>query len=163
SSGQDTGAPSRDGAATAGRSGRPSGDNPPAGAQAARGGTGGSTPRRVEFTARVEIDHRAERKQVFHEAWRVMKHRFYDSTMPGDFILAVDGRELKAGDNYWQHFTAPVSGRFEFTVNAKPTTEGAWTTKVTPVGIMPFANLQYEKWVADRRAMVDKLSGGTIG
>ena len=38
---------------------------------------------RLQFTARVEVDHRAERRQVFDEAWRVMKHRFYDANMHG--------------------------------------------------------------------------------
>ncbi len=40
-------------------------------------------PRRVEFTVRMVIDRPAERKQVFAEAWRVMKYRFYDPKMHG--------------------------------------------------------------------------------
>jgi len=32
---------------------------------------------------RVEVDHRAERRQVFAESWRIMKHRFYDAKMHG--------------------------------------------------------------------------------
>src|SRR5262249_47026190 len=40
--------------------------------------TGG---RKLTFTARVEIDHRELRKQVFTESWRIMKHRFYDPKM----------------------------------------------------------------------------------
>jgi tricorn protease len=254
--GAGAGTPGGDGAATAERPrGRPTGDGAPAGMAAGAGQ--GATPRRINFTARVEVEQRAERKQVFNEAWRVMKHRFYDpgmhgvdwdrmkatyeplldyvadrddlhdvvsmmigelnashtgisgggrggreerQTQPmtrhpgfdlepdasgfykvtyvykggpadkdyvkikvGDFVLAVDDRELKAGDNYWQHFTTPAGNRLEFTVNSKPAPEGAWRTKVTPVSIMQFANLQYEKWVDDRRALVDKLSGGTIG
>jgi tricorn protease len=201
----------------------------------------------------VEIDHRAERKQVFDESWRVMKHRFYDADMHGvewkkmkdvyepllahvgdqeelhdvvsmmigelnashtgisggqqggrgqnaqtrypgfdlqpeggfykvthvykngpadkdyvkinvgDFVLAIDDHELKAGDNYWKWYTTAPGSRLEFTVNSKPAREGAWKTKVTPVSFMAFGNLQYEKWVADRRAMVDRLSNGQIG
>ena len=40
-------------------------------------------PRRIPFTVRMEIDRPAERRQVFEEAWRVMKNRFYDANMHG--------------------------------------------------------------------------------
>ena len=40
-------------------------------------------PRRVNFAVRMEIDRPAERKQVFDEAWRTMKNRFYDAKMHG--------------------------------------------------------------------------------
>jgi len=209
--------------------------------------------RRLNFTARVEVDNKEERKQIFHEAWRVMKNRFYDSNMhgvnwramrdlyeplladvgdreelqnvvsqmlgelnashtgisgggepqrnavqtrfpgfeiepdpsgyykvvhvykggpadrdyvkikPGDFILAVDGKPLKAGDNYWRHYSLAPGRKLEFTVNSKPLAEGAWTTKVEPVSAGAYSTLQYEKWVEERRQMVEKLSGGEIG
>jgi tricorn protease len=81
----------------------------------------------------------------------------------GDFIIAIDGHDLKVGDNYWKHYADAAGNRIEFTVNSKPSAEGAWKSKVTPVSIMQHGNMQYEKWVDDRRAMVDKLSGGEIG
>jgi tricorn protease len=238
-------------------SGRTS-EGPPAGVTGGRGGAAaGGAARRVNFTARVEVDHRAERKQVFNEAWRVMKHRFYDPAMHGvdwnrmkavyeplvdytasqdemhdvvsmmigelnashtgisagggrrggrgeaagattrhpgfeleeadgfyrvktvykhgpadkdyvkikvgDYILAVDDHDLKAGDNYWKYYTTAPSTKLEFTVNNKPAKEGAWKTKVTPISAMAVSNLQYQKWVDDRRALVDRLSGGEIG
>src|SRR5687767_15640702 len=37
-----------------------------------------ATPRRISFTARVNIDLAAERSQMFDDAWRTMKYRFYD-------------------------------------------------------------------------------------
>jgi len=209
----------------------------------------------VNFTVRVEVDHRAERKQVFAESWRIMKHRFYDAKMHGanwdearatfeplldyvadqeemhnvisemigelnashtgisgtpsaedrdravqsrypgfelesdpagyykvvkiykdgpadkdyvkvhvgDFILAVDGHDLKANDNYWKFYNAPRGRKLEFLVNSKPSKEGAWTAKVEPANQGAFTTLQYEDWVAQRRAIVDRLSNGTIG
>ncbi|WP_410963432.1 hypothetical protein, partial [Salmonella sp. SAL4455] len=79
------------------------------------------------------------------------------------YVLAIDGKDIKAGDNYWQHYTIAPSGRFTFTVNSKPNKDGSWTTKVTPVSSGQYGNLQYQKWVDDRRAMVDKLSNGEFG
>ncbi len=213
--------------------------------------------RRLTFTARVEIDERARRQQVFQESWRIMKHRFYDPAMHGvdwakvrdtyepllahvgdqedlhdvismmigelnashtgispggrggrvrdgssdqtrypgfeleadssgyykvthvykdgpadkdyvrinvgDFILAIDGQPLKAGENYWKLYTLAPGQRMEFLVNNKPAREGAWTAKLRPVSAGQYADLQYERWVADRRKLVDRLSGGTIG
>jgi tricorn protease len=81
----------------------------------------------------------------------------------GDYILAVDGQDLKAGDNYWKAYTTAPGTKLEFTVNAKPVKQGAWKTRLTAVSGAQYGNLQYEKWVADRRAMADKLSNGAIG
>jgi tricorn protease len=219
--------------------------------------SGSTGARRLTFTARVEIDHRAERHQVFLESWRIMKHRFYDPKMHGvdwakvketyepllahvgdqedlhdvimmmigelnashtgisagggrrglregggdqtrfpgfeleadpsgfyrvthvykngpadkdyvkidvgDYVLAMDGQDLKAGANYWKLYTTAPGAKLEFVVNSKPVREGAWTAKVRPVSSFQQSTLEYERWVSDRRAMVDKLSGGTIG
>lgn len=54
------------------------------GAGAAVGGGGGAgVRRRVNFQVKVEVDHRAERKEVFEQAWRIMRDRFYDKNMNG--------------------------------------------------------------------------------
>src|SRR5258708_17444262 len=83
--------------------------------------------------------------------------------MTGDFVLAVDGQDLKTSDNYWKLYTAAPGTKLEFLVNSKPTKEGAWSTKIRPVRASQHGSLQYERWVADRRARVDKLSGREIG
>jgi len=40
-------------------------------------------PEQVSFSFSVKVDHRAEWEQIFEEAWRVMKFRFYDPKMHG--------------------------------------------------------------------------------
>jgi hypothetical protein len=50
---------------------------------------GGASARRVTFSVNIEVDHKALRKQVFNEGWRIMKNRFYDAKMHGaDWNLA---------------------------------------------------------------------------
>src|SRR5258708_5409575 len=192
---------------------------------AAASAAGRGPARRVNFTARVEVDHREEWKQVFSEGWRVMKQRFWAAEMPGlnwtgvrgvseplmeyvadqeemhnvvsqmigelkashtgisappapeerdrtaqtrfpgfeleadasgyykvshvykngpadkdyvnisagEYVLAIDGHELKAGDNYWKYLTAVRGEKLYFTVNSKPETTGARLAKVQPV------------------------------
>jgi tricorn protease len=79
----------------------------------------------------------------------------------GQFVLSVDGRDLKTSENYWQHFTLAAGSKFHFMLNDKPAKEGAWEVTISPVGSM--GDLQYAKWVSDRRDMVTKLSNGEIG
>jgi tricorn protease len=219
--------------------------------------TNGPTARRVPFTVRMQIDESAERRQVFEEAWRTMKYRYYDANMHGvdwagvkdtyesllphiadvdelhnvimmmigklnsshtgitgggllpgqqpservqtrypgfdmqpdssgyfkvshiyrkgpadhdyvklhvgDFILTVNGKELKSSDNYWQYFNALPGRKFEFTVNSKPELEGAWNLSLDPISQTQHDNLEYDRWVDNRKGMVDKLSNGQIG
>jgi tricorn protease len=215
--------------------------------------SGAATPRRVSFTVRMEVDQTAERRQVFQEAWRVMKNRFYDAKMhgvdwarmretyepllsdigdsdelravimqmigelnashtgvtaapgrdtenvqtrypgfeiepdpsgyykvsyifkkgpadhdyvkiaPGNFILALNGKELKTTDNYWRFYHLVPGRKFEFTVNSKPDRDGAWTVSLEPLAGTAQGNLEYERWVDSRAAMVEKLSQGQVG
>jgi tricorn protease len=45
--------------------------------------TGDRRKSRVNFEVAVRVDQRAEWAQIFDEAWRVMKYRFYDEDMHG--------------------------------------------------------------------------------
>ena len=81
----------------------------------------------------------------------------------GDYILAIDGHELKAGDNYWKYLTAVRGEKIDFTINSKPEAAGARLAKVRPASAEAYATMEYERWVAARKAMVEKLSNGEIG
>jgi tricorn protease len=48
------------------------------------GGAGaGAQRKRINFTAKVRINHQAEWNEMFGDAWRTMKYRFYDPKMHG--------------------------------------------------------------------------------
>ncbi|HEV3201880.1 MAG TPA: S41 family peptidase [Bryobacteraceae bacterium] len=218
----------------------------------------GAGPRRITATVRLEIDIAAERRQVFEEAWRVMKNRFYDPKMHGanwaaakdtyepllgymadteelhnvimemigdmnashtgisaggllpgrtqpedriqtrhpgfelepdasgyykvsyiykkgpvdrdyvkltvgDYVLAVNDKPMKTSENYWKLFNILPGRKFEFLVNSKAAVDGAWTVTLEPLTAAAQSNLEYDRWVADRRAMVAKISDGKIG
>src|SRR5262249_47289718 len=126
-----------------------------------RGGRGGAEQSRFPG-----FDLEAD-KSGFYRVSHVYKNgpadKDYIKIKAGDFVLAVDGQDLKAGDNYWKLYTESPGGKMELLVNSKPAKEGAWMTKVSPVAMGQVGNLQYQRWVDERRAMVDKLSDGTIG
>jgi len=87
----------------------------------------------------------------------------YMKIKEGNYIISIDDHELKTTDNYWKYFTLAAGSKFHFMINDKPAKEGAWELTIEPINSGAFGNLQYAKWVDDRRAMVDKLSNGEIG
>jgi tricorn protease len=225
-----------------------------AAASGRQGGEGGR--RRINFTARVRIDKPAEWAEMFDDAWRTMKYRFYDPQMhgkdwdamrakyqplvqyagdrqellnvinemigelnashtgasagfqggggegrvqtvhlgveleaddkagryrvthvfedgpadkdwvkvkEGDYLIAINGKQVKAGDNYWELLNNRLNRRVEVLFNDKPGEEGARKSRIDPISMGAFSQLRYERWVKQRREMVAKLSNGRIG
>ena len=89
--------------------------------------------------------------------------RDYLKIKEGNFIISLDDRDLKVPDNYWQYFTNAPGTKFHFVLNDKPAKEGAWEVSITPVSSTAFGDLQYARWVDDRREIVTKMSNGEIG
>lgn len=232
---------------------------PPAPAGASSSSAPSSAPpaqrRRVNFVAKVKIDRPSEWAEMFDDAWRTMKYRFYDAKMHGtdwdamrakyrplvdyvgdrqellnivnemigelnashtgaapppagrepnavstghlgvelepdaqagryrvtyiyedgpadkdwvrvavgDYLIAIDGKPVKAGDEFWQLLNYRLNRKVAVTFNNKPSADGAWNTRVEPTTMANYSQLRYERWVKERRAMVDKLSGGRVG
>ncbi|HEX3558912.1 MAG TPA: S41 family peptidase [Pyrinomonadaceae bacterium] len=216
---------------------------------------GAAPRRRVNFVAKVKVERPAEWAQMFDDAWRTMKYRFYDPRMhgydwdaarakyrplveyvgdrqellniinemigelnashtgaapppagrepgavstghlgvdlepdssagryrvsyiyedgpadkdwvkvaSGDYLIAIDGKPVKAGDDYWPLLNYRLNRKVAVTFSKSANGEGAWTTRIEPVSMQSYATLRYERWVKERRAMVDKLSGGRVG
>jgi tricorn protease len=89
--------------------------------------------------------------------------RDYLKIKEGNYLIAIDDHDLKTTENYWQFLTLAPGSKFHFRVNDKPAKEGSWDVTITPVAGGAFTDLQYARWVADRRDMVTKLSNGEIG
>ena len=78
----------------------------------------------------------------------------------GDYIIAVNGVDLKAPDSIYRALDGTADHQTVLTVNNKPGTEGA-----RQVTVMPIANeqgLRTRAWVEANRRTVDKLSGGKL-
>ncbi len=225
----------------------------PGRAPAGAGGEGAR--RRINFNVRVKIDHPAEWAEMFGDAWRTMKYRFYDPAMHGkdwdaakakyeplvkdvgdrqellniinemigelnashtgaapppggratggvstghlgielepdsaagryrvtyvyedgpadkdwvkvkvgDYLIAIGGKQVKAGDEYWQLLNDRLNRKVEVTFNSKPSEDGAWKTRIETINSNAYTTLHYERWVKERRQKVDELSGGRVG
>ena len=81
----------------------------------------------------------------------------------GNYLLAIDGKPVKAGEDYYAFLGRRLNAKVELTVNDKPSLEGSWKVKYEPIPVTDFSNLRYERWVKDRRQLVDKLSGAGSG
>src|SRR5262249_885497 len=57
----------------------------------------------------------------------------YVKVHAGDYVLAIDGDDLKPGDSYWKAYAQSPGSKIEFTLNTRPVKDGAWTTRVAPV------------------------------
>ena len=219
------------------------------------GGGGGGSRKKVTFNVKVKIERPSEWAQMFGDAWRTMKYRFYDPKMhgsdwegmkakyaplvefvgdrhelmnvinemigelnashtgaaasaarsdvssvstghlaldfetdpasgryrvkhiyeggpadadwikisKGDYLISLNGKNIKAGDDYEEMLNRRLNKKVALQFNNKPVAAGAWTVKYEPISNGAFAELRYNRWVEDRRAMADKLSGGRVG
>jgi tricorn protease len=207
---------------------------------------------RVPFTFRVAVSQDAEWEQLFEEAWRVMKYRFYDPDMhgrdwdaikkvykpllkyagsnedvydlanemigelnashtgvsgppslqieseyqtrhlgfelepangkykishiyrdgpadrewlnlkEGDYVLAINSQQLKAGDNYWRTLNETINEYVPVQVAKDANGTGARSVRIRAVAVGAINALKYDEWVAKNREFVDKESKGEV-
>ncbi|UAK26414.1 peptidase S41 [Sphingomonas nostoxanthinifaciens] len=84
-----------------------------------------------------------------------------EKVRPGDRLVGIDGRLLRPNDNLDAFLENMVDRRVVLALI------GADGTKrlavVRPVSAAAAAGLRYREWVDDRRALVERLSGGRLG
>ncbi len=78
----------------------------------------------------------------------------------GDYILAINGIELKAPDNIHRLLDGTANRQTSLTINDKPTMEGAHHVTVVPVASEQA--LRTRAWVESNRRQVEKLSDGQL-
>jgi tricorn protease len=78
----------------------------------------------------------------------------------GDYVLAIDGTEIKAGDNYWKILNRVVNEYVPVRVAKSANGEGARDVRIHTV--TSTSDLKYESWVEENRAFVEKETNGQI-
>ena len=79
----------------------------------------------------------------------------------GDFVLAIDGEELKAGDDPYRLLRNKADNPVQLTVNNKPSMEGARTVSYRPTA--DEGSLIYLDWINGNRRKVSEATGGRVG
>ncbi len=78
----------------------------------------------------------------------------------GDYLLAIDGEELRAPDNLFRMLDGTANRQIVLTLNSRPVMDGA-----RHVTVIPVANdqgLRTRGWVEHNRRLVDSLSKGAL-
>ena len=76
----------------------------------------------------------------------------------GDVITAIDGVDVKAGDNWFPLLTGKVGKKILVTVK-----KGNKEEELVVKPVASESDLLYRRWVKQREDMVERLSGGRIG
>ncbi len=79
----------------------------------------------------------------------------------GDYVLAINGHELKAPTNPYSLLMNTYGTTVRLRLADNPQGEHAWTVQVKPVANS--AKLHLLSWIRHNRAMVDSLSHGKVG
>ena len=128
-----------------------------------RGGGGAGAVSTGYIGVDLEPDARVGRYRVTHVYEEGPSDKDWVRVSVGDFLLAIDGKPVKAGDEYWALLNHRLNRKVEVTFNSNPSEEGAWKTRITPTNQAAQNQLRYERWVRERRARVETLSGGRVG
>ena len=79
----------------------------------------------------------------------------------GDYLIAIDGHEIKAPEDYNKYVQVVPGQKVSVTVNDKPSDEGARTYSVEP--IKNNYQLRYFRWLTDNIKKVLKATNGEVG
>jgi tricorn protease len=78
----------------------------------------------------------------------------------GDYIIAINGQDLKAPDNIYRLLDGTANKQVSLVVNSTPAADGARHVTVVPVNNEQ--GLRTRAWVERNRRIVDSVSGGKL-
>ncbi|MBU0637861.1 MAG: PDZ domain-containing protein [Planctomycetes bacterium] len=79
----------------------------------------------------------------------------------GDYVIAIDGEDIKTTDNIYRHLQNKSDTVIKITYNDQPTVEGAKTYRLRTLGSEQ--GIRYREWVENNRAFVDEATNGQVG
>ena len=119
--------------------------------------------------ARFELDKEARRYKISKIFEGQNEEEIYRSPLTeigvdvkvGDYVLAINGAELKAEDDPYRLLRNKSDNSVYLTVNSRPTLDGAHTISFRP--ITDESKLIYLDWIQGNRRKVEQLTGGRVG
>jgi tricorn protease len=119
--------------------------------------------------ARFELDKKAGRYKIARIFSGQNEEPRYRSPLTevgvdikeGEYLLAIDGQPLDAGDNPYERLRNKASHPVTFRVNSKPEDKGARDVTFTP--LRSERSLAYLAWVTTNMEKVNKATDGRVG
>lgn len=119
--------------------------------------------------ARFELDRQAGRYRIARIFAGENEEDIYRSPLTevgvnasvGDYVMAIDGEELKATDDPYRLLRNKADNPVQLTLNKTPSLQGARTVSYRP--ITDESNLIYLDWSNGNREKVTKATGGRVG
>lgn len=119
--------------------------------------------------ARFEVDEQSGRYRISRIFAGENEEDIYRSPLTevgvdvkvGEYVLAIDGEELKGTDDIYRLLRNKADNPVSLTVNRTPSMQGARIISYRP--ITDESNLIYLDWVEGNRRKVDQASGGRVG
>lgn len=119
--------------------------------------------------ARFELDRQAGRYRIAKIFAGENEEDIYRSPLTevgvnasvGDYVLAIDGEELKAGDDPYRLLRNKADNPVALTLNKTPSMQGARTVSYRP--ITDESNLVYLDWTNGNREKVAQATHGRVG
>jgi tricorn protease len=106
----------------------------------------------------LELKPDGERYRVTHV------HRFgpadkeWIDVEPGDYVLALNGVDLKTPENYWKRLTGMLNEYVSVRIADSPDGRNARDVRIQTASSIN----KYEEWVADNRDYVEEQTGGEL-
>ena len=122
-----------------------------------------SDPQPAEYQTRflgVELAPDAGRYKISHIYKDGPADKEWLNLKVGDYVLAIDGTEIRAGDNYWPLLNSPLNEYVQIKVATSATGTGARDVRIRSVASLN--TLKYDEWVAKNREFVQKATNGEI-
>jgi tricorn protease len=82
------------------------------------------------------------------------------NVVAGEYLLAVNGRDVRAADEVYRFFEATAGKQTTLTVGPNP--DGSGSREVTVVPVPDESRLRNLAWVEDNRRKVDQMTGGRV-
>ncbi len=123
----------------------------------------GSDPQPNEYQTRYlgfEVAPDAGRYKITHVYNEGPADKEWLNLKVGDYMLAIDGVQVKAGENYWPLLNSPLNEYVDLTVAS--TAAGADTREARIRSVASLNAIKYDAWVAHNREVVDKATSGEI-
>lgn len=126
-------------------------------------------PRGALPGARFQLDKASGRYRIVkifqgqneEERYRAPLTEIGVNVKEGDYLLAIDGQELRATDNPYQRLRHKADRPVQLTVNDRPSLDGARQITFNP--ITSEIELIYLNWVRRNREKVAQMTNGRVG